>query len=274
MEQRIITLLTDFGEEDWFVGSMKGVIASLCPSSRTVDITHRISPGDISGGGLILRCAYHYFPPGTVHLAVVDPGVGGERSVLVAEGEGYIFVAPDNGLLSRVWVELEEKRAFRAERRELFLDPVSDTFHGRDIFAPLAARLAGGLDPSEVGPFCPDPVLVSTPGVRKTGETTWEVEIIGTDHFGNCLTSLKIDSPPFSLTNLEGLEIRPANDSYFLPLVGAYCEVKKGAPCLIRGSCGYLEFSLNGENASDFFGLRAGDRCPIRPVPAGEGDRS
>jgi len=265
MKSKIITLLTDFGEEDWFVGSMKGVIASICPGARTVDITHRISPGDIRRGALILRCAYRYFPRGTVHLAVVDPGVGSDRAVLVVRGGGYIFVAPDNGLLSYVLTDLKEKAIFHAIREDLFRDEISDTFHGRDIFAPLAARLAGGLPAEKVGPPNSQPVILSTPVVRPTTDGYQLVEIIGMDRFGNCVTALAQNLPDQSpgSDHPSALQLTINDHCLHIPLVNSYAAVENGKLLAVWGSCGFLELAVNGGNAAQQLGLQVGDMVKV-----------
>jgi S-adenosyl-L-methionine hydrolase (adenosine-forming) len=256
----IITILTDFGEDDWFVASMKGVIASLAPRARVIDITHRVPPGDIRRGALVLRCAYRCFPAGTVHLAVVDPGVGTERSVLAVRAGGQLFVAPDNGLLTWVLREGEMPAVFRAERRELFLPEISTTFHGRDVFAPLAARLAEGLPPEETGPFLADSVLLPPPVLRPLGENRWEAEIIGRDRFGNCLASLTREDAPGSagtlLLTVRGRTLR-------LPLADCYGSVRTGDLLAVWGSCGFLELAVNGGSAAGKLGLETGERIEV-----------
>ncbi len=263
-----ISLITDFGEEDWFVGSMKGVIASHNPRLRTVDITHRIAPGDIRRAALVLKCAYRFFPPGTVHLVVVDPGVGTDRAVLVVEGREHIFVAPDNGVLSYVLPELGEKKFYQAANPDLFREKISDTFHGRDIFAPLAAYLAEGFPPSETGPSLKEgeePITLPPPYLEALDRDRWLGEIIMEDRFGNLITSLPsnlldeafVPHPPDFvrlLVKTERLEI---------PFVSSYGSVKEGKPLIIRGSCGYLELAVNGGNAAEKLGLKVGDRIVI-----------
>ncbi|MDE3196760.1 MAG: SAM-dependent chlorinase/fluorinase, partial [Acidobacteriota bacterium] len=154
MNQPVITLLTDFGLSDHYVAAMKGVILSICPSARLVDITHEIRPYSILGGAFSLSQAWRYFPKGTVHLVVVDPGVGSSRLPLAAEADGHRFVAPDNGVLSMIG----DFQAFEIREARYFNRPVSQTFHGRDIFAPVAAHLAAGVGPSDFGPRVTDPI--------------------------------------------------------------------------------------------------------------------
>ena len=258
----LITILTDFGEDDWFVASMKGVIASLAPRARMIDITHRVPPGDIRRGGLALRCAYRCFPPGTVHLAVVDPGVGTERGVLAARAGGYVFVAPDNGLLSWILREEKDRTVFRAEKRELFLPEISTTFHGRDVFAPLAGRLAAGLPVEETGPLHPEPVIFPPPLLRSRGEGCWEAEIIGRDRFGNCLTSLTREETGGG--GAAELILTAGHRDLRLPFADCYGAVEDGGLLAVWGSCGFLELAVNGGSAARELGLADGERITLR----------
>jgi len=146
----MITLLTDFGTYDYFVPAVKGVILSINPYTQIIDLTHDIAPQDIASGAFTLGCCYGYFPDQTVHYAVVDPGVGSSRHPIIAATEKHFFVGPDNGIFSYVYAREDSVRVFRIEREEYFLQPVSSTFHGRDIFAPVAARLSLGIAPEEI----------------------------------------------------------------------------------------------------------------------------
>ncbi len=259
---RIITLLTDFGEEDWFVAAMKGVIVTLAPKVRIIDISHQVPPGDLRRGALVWRCVYRFFPPGTVHLGVVDPGVGTKRGVLAARAGGHLFVAPDNGLLSWVLWEEGKAAAYQVNREDLRLPEPSTTFHGRDIFAPLAARLATGLLPEETGPISTDPVILPPPLLRSLGELSWETEVIGQDRFGNCLTSLTRPAARTGKAAALFLEIRDAEIR--LPLEDCYGSVPNGRPLAVWGSCGFLELSVNGGSAARALNLKIGDKITVR----------
>ncbi len=261
----IITLLTDFGDTDWFVGSMKGVIAGICPRARTIDITHQVPPGDIRRGALALKCSFRYFPRGTVHLAVVDPGVGSSRAVLAARGGDHLFVAPDNGLLSYVLPALADPAVFSAVNAPFFRAEVSDTFHGRDIFAPLAAHLAGGLEIDRVGPRWPAPVMLPPPFLHREGENRWAAEIIGIDRFGNCITSLFQENAEVVTDSgkMTRIILAAGKKRYSLPLMTAYNSVPAGSRLAVWGSCGFLELAANGENAGRDLGLKTGDRVVI-----------
>jgi len=266
MAKKLITLLTDFGEKDWFVGSMKGVIASVCPSAKTIDITHLIPPGNIRRGAFALRCAYRYFPRGTVHLAVVDPGVGSDRGILVIRGDGCIFVAPDNGLLSYILADLEDKAVYHATRKDLFLDETSNTFHGRDIFAPLAAHLAGEISADQVGPVCTEPITFPLPICRSLDTYNWEVEIITVDNFGNCISSLPMDKMEDlpDKTRPTSIRITIHDKKIYLPLIESYSAVEEGIPLAIPGSCGFLELAVNGGDAARQLNLHSGDRIKMK----------
>lgn len=274
MSEKIITLLTDFGEDDWFVGSMKGVLAGVCPRARLIDITHLIPSGDIRKGAFILKCSYRYFPKGTVHLAVVDPGVGSDRGILVVRGAGYTFVAPDNGLLSYIIDDIKEKALYHADRKNLFLFKVSNTFHGRDVFAPLAARLANGFPIEEIGTICREPIILPRPVCRTIGNKIWEIEIITIDKFGNCIMSLPLEKLQETsvIGGLKEFEITLTNDKnkkkkiISAPLAGSYSSINEGSLLISRGSCGLLELAVNRGDAAAKLGLATGDKLILRQL--------
>lgn len=249
---RPITLTTDFGLTDWFVGTMKGVIASIAPEIRVIDITHGIEPGDIVGGAFALAAATKFFPEGTIHVAVVDPGVGSARLAVAAQCSGQIFVAPDNGLLSLVVPEgAGDVRIHRIENERLFLHPVSRTFHGRDVFAPVAAHLSRGLPLSEVGSPTSTIVRLALPGKRETTDG-FLGEVVYVDRFGNAITSISETSRACRVVELA--------DGTRMPVAGCYADVPVGAPVAIFGSSGRLEIAINGGDAARTLGLRRGTR--------------
>jgi len=149
---RVITLTSDFGLEDEYVGVMKGVIVSIAPAARIIDLSHGIKRQAVQEAAFVLAAAYRYFPKGTVHVAVVDPGVGSDRKIILLRADGHFFIAPDNGLLTFLLAGDRFEAVHEVANRDLFIKPVSNTFHGRDIMAPVAARLAAGLDMEAVGP--------------------------------------------------------------------------------------------------------------------------
>ncbi len=185
----IITLLTDFGLGDAYVGIMKGVILSLSPDARLVDLSHEVPPQEVLSGAMVLQSAWRYFPPGTIHLAVVDPGVGSSRRALAAAGREQFFVGPDNGLFSLVFAEQAPLMVVSLENPQYFLAKVSATFHGRDIFAPVAAHLSLGVPLTAFGPALSDPVGLDFPA-PEFGEEEVDGQIISCDHFGNLISNI------------------------------------------------------------------------------------
>ncbi|MDQ6758622.1 MAG: SAM-dependent chlorinase/fluorinase, partial [Acidobacteriota bacterium] len=172
MPDPVITLTTDFGTSDHFVGVMKGVILGIAPQARIVDITHDIAPFGVTEGAFAISQAYAYFPKNTIHVVVVDPGVGSARRPLLVETAGHFFVAPDNGVLSMIYSRADHKvRHITCER--YFRQPVSPTFHGRDIFSPVAAHLAAGTAPARFGKLVQDPVRLALDQPTQTGKRTW-----------------------------------------------------------------------------------------------------
>jgi S-adenosylmethionine hydrolase len=184
----VVTLLTDFGLVDPYVGAMHGVVLSAFAGARVVDLTHGVPPQDIAVAAFYLERAWRFFPRGTVHVAVVDPGVGSARRILVLEREGHAFLAPDNGLLSELCGSADAVRTLDVER--FSLPQRSRTFHGRDVFAPAAARLAAGLAPAELGPACSEPVLRPRDRARRLDARSIEAHVLFVDRFGNLVTDL------------------------------------------------------------------------------------
>lgn len=256
----IVTLLTDFGEKDWYVAAMKGVILSRCPGCQLVDITHDISLGDISAAAFVLLRAHAFFPPGTVHLAVVDPGVGGGRRAIAATAGGHWFVGPDNGLFSLVLNREPGAMAWAVERDDLFLHPVSRTFHGRDIFAPVAAYLAAGGDGRSLGSEVGDWVSL------ETANPVWEGQevrgrVVYVDRFGNGITNIGGDELE-RLSQGGDIEIW-VGDLKIGGLRHTYSQLGEGEPLAVMGSSGFLEISVNLGSARDRLGLVAGV-TPVR----------
>ncbi len=249
----LVALTTDFGLEDPFVGVMKGVILGICPGARIVDLTHGIPPQDVLAGCLALGEAAPYFPPGTVHVAVVDPGVGSARAALAVRTPRFLFVAPDNGILSFLSPD-EVLEVRRLENPDLWLHPVSRTFHGRDVFAPVAAHLARGVPLAEVGPehaelrrlHLPEPV--PEPGAVRG-------EVLGFDRFGNAVTNIRARDLP-----RPGRAVEVAGRT--VPLLGTYAEAPPGRPLALWGSWGRLEVSVRDGSARQVLGLGKGD--PVR----------
>jgi S-adenosylmethionine hydrolase len=253
---RVIAITTDFGLEDPYVGVMKGVILGISPDVRLVDVTHGVMPQDVLAGCLMLEAARPYFPPATIHLAVVDPGVGTRRAGLVVEAPGVTFVAPDNGLLSFLRDD-EIRRIRRIENRDLMLQPVSRTFHGRDVFAPVAAHLAAGVSADVVGPEASGLCRIPIPGAVSTGGET-SGELLTFDRFGNGVTSIRA-------TDLPGGARRARIKGFAVPLVSTYGDAASGSPLCLVGSSGRLEISVRDGSARADLDLRRGDALVVGP---------
>jgi len=257
----IITLLTDFGLEDEYVGVMKGVILSINPAVRIVDITHNIARHNLERASLVLDASFRYFPKGSIHVVVVDPGVGGARQIVCLEQEGHLFLAPDNGILTMVIDEEKVERICAVTNDESFLKPVSDTFHGRDIFAPVAAHLSKGLSAMRLGKEIALTDLIrferAEPSVTDSGELFGRV--LAVDHFGNVITNIdRVRFEAFKgdaraeemVIGLEGITIQG--------VVRSYDRVKRGSPAAIFGSRDLLEVSVNQGDAFSQFKIRIG----------------
>ena len=246
----IITLTTDFGVRDWFAGSVKGAILSIHPEAVIVDITHEIPPGDIRAGAFALMAGCRCFPRGTVHVAVVDPGVGSARAAIAVRTADYFFVGPDNGLLSWALAKEQVLEIRLAENETYFRRPVSGSFHGRDIFAPVAAHLTQGVPIELLGGRLKDYVRPDWPKLQVAGGLL-RGEIVYIDRFGNAITN--IESPAQTATKVR------VPGKLDCAIKTFYQEVPHGQPLAILGSIGYLELSVNGVNAAHTFGLRIGD---------------
>ena len=261
---RVITLTTDFGTSDWFVGTMKGVIAGIAPKARVIDLTHELPPGDIRGGAFALAASCRYFPKGTVHVVVVDPGVGSRRKAIAVQTAKGVFVGPDNGVLS--WALAKEKvRAIHAlENEAYFLQPVSRTFHGRDVFAPVAAHLSRGVPIRKFGPALEDFVRLAwpEPRVRRGG---FEGEVVYIDRFGNAITNLESSL----LGGPQGASCEVyAKRRRVCPLKAFYQATPPNTPVALVGSSGFLEIAVNGGSAAKVLGMRIGTRVVLRPDSA------
>ena len=259
MRSGIITLLTDFGVRDYFVGVMKGVILSRFSEANLVDITHDILPHDIHGAAFTLRAAYRYFPAGTVHLVVVDPGVGSDRRAVIVESREHLFVGPDNGLFSLVLSEDQDASVRQVTNSTYFLPNVSATFHGRDIFSPVAAALARGLAPAVLGPALQDPVRIELSRNDVTAEGLLRGSVIHIDHFGNCVTSFRSDEMKIDFA-AHAFCFR-VKDVVIRKLCRYYQEANAntGQPFMIAGSAGYLEISIARSSAARELNITVGE---------------
>jgi S-adenosylmethionine hydrolase len=250
----IITLTTDFGLSDHFVGVMKGVILGIQPAARIVDISHGVRPFDIADGAFTIVQAYPYFPKKTIHVIVVDPGVGSARRPLLAEMAGQYFIAPDNGVLSMVFAREKAKvRHITAEK--YFLHPVSRTFHGRDVFSPVAAHMAAGIKPAQFGKPIDDYLRASFDKPAQTGQRSWTGLILKSDHFGNLATNFHIDQFPALRTHAFSLNV---GSQSIKRLALTFSECAPGELFVIVGSSGYIEIAASEASAAQALGCGAG----------------
>lgn len=228
-DTNLIALLTDFGLKDAYVGVMKGVIARINPEATVIDITHEIRPQDVLGAALVLASAYPYFPKWSVFCSVVDPGVGGKRRIIALQTKNHRFIAPDNGLLAFVCKREEVLKSVSVEEKRYFLEEVSSTFHGRDIFAPVAAYLAKGLELEKFGPEAQRMTKLPWPEPQAQADTLIG-KIVYIDHFGNAISN--VDSKLLKSTFGNDLsKIRVENKSGLIQGVGTYyAQAKRGQP--------------------------------------------
>lgn len=254
----IITLTTDFGKNENYIAVMKGVILSINPKAQIIDITHSISPYNIKEGAFILSCVYGYFPKGTVHVVVVDPGVGSSRKALAIQTSNYYFLAPDNGVLSYAIEKEKIQKIISLENKKYFLKKISSTFHGRDIFAPVAAHIALGVNIAKMGKAISEIKKIPFPLVRinKTKkEIIMEGEIVFTDSFGNMISNISKDIFVKSF-NCKQVKVF-AGKNLIGDIKKSYSDVPKGRALAIWGSYEYLEISIREGSAFRKFGCKS-----------------
>ena len=254
----IITLLTDFGTHDYFVGAMKGVILSMNPQVKIVDITHDVPPQDIEGAAFNLLSCYKDFPAGTIHVAVVDPGVGSSRRALVVQCAGQLFVGPDNGLFS--WIcEREGQYQARQVTNDTFLrEHISATFHGRDVFAPIAAHLSRGVSADETGPRVLDLISLAALVPKITPQSV-EGRIVHIDRFGNCITNLTAEHFGNRLGAGASLSINHQKVIGFREFFSQTKAHSDDKLFMILGSAGFIEIAAQNASAAAILKARRGD---------------
>jgi S-adenosylmethionine hydrolase len=264
MDVPLITLTTDFGAKDPFVGIMKGVILGIEPRVRMVDLTHEIAPQNVSEAALAVGTAYRYFPPWTIHLAVVDPGVGSARRPLLVVTDQHYFLAPDNGLLSLVFEREESVHVRHVTAEHYFLQPMSATFHARDLFAPVAGWLARGIDISVFGEEVEDYVRLDLPHPRRVGKEILEGQVLSIDRFGNATTNITWgDLEPFLAGRAEKDCLVVLKGEQIAGLSRFYAEREEGGLGAVLGSAGYLEIFAYRGNAAERWGIRPGDEVAV-----------
>jgi S-adenosyl-L-methionine hydrolase (adenosine-forming) len=249
-----ITLTTDFGTSDHFVGTMKGVILGISPRARIVDITHEIAAHDVNEAAFVIAQAWRYFPKGSIHVVVVDPGVGSARRPILCEAEGQFFIAPDNGVLSMIYDSSRHKVRVLSNVK-VFLKNVSKTFHGRDVFAPAAAHLSKGLAPEKFGKPIHDFLRNFLMKPTRLSRHDWAGVVLKIDRFGNMITNFHIDEFPDLAEH--SMELR-AGVERITRMAKMYAETAVGELFAIVGSSGYVEVVVNQGSAAKRLGVGAG----------------
>ena len=263
MPRPIVALLTDFGTKDHYAGTLKGVVLSVCPDATLVDIGHDIPAHDVIAGALELAACYRYFPNGTIFLVVVDPGVGSSRRGIAVDVGDYRFVAPDNGVLSAVFLESPPKRVVELTERKYSRPTVSRTFEGRDRFAPAAGFLAKGIPLASLGKTIKDFHTIDLPRPSVSG-TELSGEVVRVDRFGNLITN--IDRRSFEQL-AEGRAIAVVVGGREVPrIVATYADAPPGELCALFGSTDHLEVAINGGDAARTLGLDRGAAAKVRLV--------
>ncbi|MGB0582713.1 MAG: SAM hydrolase/SAM-dependent halogenase family protein [Limisphaerales bacterium] len=253
---KCVSLTTDFGHVDWFAGVMRGVILERAPDAQVVDLNHGIPSGDIRAGAFSLLSGYRYFPKQTVHVAVVDPGVGSNRVAIAVDTRDYFFVGPNNGVLSWALKQEEIRAVHRLENEDYFRQPVSQTFHGRDVFAPVAADLASGVNISHLGPEITDWEKMLWPDViDDSPEVVGQVVYI--DRFGNCITNIP------EAAARAGSRIRIPGELE-IELMDCYADADTHQALAVGGSSGFVELAINGGSAQEQLDLKTGTQVVLR----------
>lgn len=259
----IITFTSDFGSREHYVGAVKGVLLGACPNATIVDISHDVGSHDLVEAAFVLAAAYPFFPTRTVHLVVVDPGVGSTRRPIIACTESAYFVAPDNGVLSLVYANEPALRVIAIEADHYFRKPVSATFHGRDVFAPVAGRLAAGTDFENFGPPITDFVRFALPAVRKLAENKLEGIVLHIDKFGNAITNIS----PTEVKRLTGREEPPSvvriNGREVTAHRHYYTESNADEFFSLLGSTGYYEIAASKKPAARLLEIKRGNKLEV-----------
>lgn len=258
----LITLLTDFGTRDQYVAAVKGVILQVAPTAVVVDVTHDIPPRDILRAALVLRQIWPWYPRGTVHLAVVDPGVGSRRRVIAGRYNGQFVVAPDNGLVSMVHHELRVEAVHSVENRRYMLPNISATFHGRDIMAPVAAHLATGLPIQKLGPVTDHLEILQFATPERLSDYTIVGRVLYVDRFGNLVTNIARGHLLSTYQHRTGVEVH-LEGVRIGPVLASYHEVDPGQPLALIGGDDYLEIAVNCGDAAETLSASRGSKVEV-----------
>lgn len=257
MANAIITLTTDYGTNDHLVGTLKGVILKINPDVTLVDITHQVTAYDLLDGALAIGAAYSYFPPKTIHVVVVDPGVGTDRRPLLVSAGNQYFVAPDNGVLSMIYEQEKQDLVVRhANAEHYYLQPVSKTFHGRDVFAPVAAWLSKGWQTASMGDEIEDYKRFALPR-PKAADGVVKGVVMRVDSFGNLITNFRVEDLPEAAANGGALKLQVGTQAV-TRMVETFAQGDAGQPVAYLGSSGYLEIAVNKSSAARALGLGRG----------------
>jgi len=261
--KRVITLLTDFGIKDPYVAQMKGVILSINAEAQIVDISHEVGRHNIYEAAFILLSTYSKFPRGSIHVVVVDPGVGTRRRAIVVETKRYLFVGPDNGVLSLAVEDDGVSKVYEIKNSLFLRSHISRTFHGRDIFAPVAAYLSLGISPKYVGPEISfrDMIKIARSKVGIINDRTFRARVVYIDNFGNVITNIKASMIPREIHNVT---IKFRDKELAIPFKRAYDEVPRGEILSLINSFDYLEVAVNQGNAAKRLGLSIGDPIIVK----------
>jgi S-adenosylmethionine hydrolase len=271
----VISLLTDFGTDDEYVGLVKAVIYGIAPGADVVDLCHRIEPQDVAGAAFLISSAWRYFPENSVHLVIIDPGVGTDRAIIAVKSAGHIFLAPDNGVLTRIFDRDPAVRIVRVENRAFFRAQVSRTFHGRDIFAPVGAHLLRGISMDQLGPAAPAGSLRRIEAAARRSDERGEIvgAVVWVDRFGNLITDIEVNEANRIRGEEEGLPLQVHIAGRILTgLCRSYGDVEPGEALVVVGSRGTLEIAVNCGSASAKLGCGRGDPVRIRYGKAGRWD--
>jgi len=259
----VITLLTDFGTRDHYVAAMKGVILQITPDARLVDVSHEVDPQDVVRAAYLLRQVWDWYPPGTVHLVVVDPGVGSRRRIIAGRYAGRYVVAPDNGLISMVHHELPLEAVHVVENRKYMLPAISATFHGRDIMAPVAAHLAAGLALRNLGPPTDHVDVLQLAAPQRTADHGISGQVLCADRFGNLITNITRHDLLPTHQHRRNVKVY-LGDVCIGPIHTSYHEVATGQPLALIGSSDHLEISVNCGSAEKNFAPPRGAKVEVR----------
>jgi S-adenosylmethionine hydrolase len=268
LENPIITLTTDFGLKDPFVGLLKGIILGINPNAMIVDITHNIQRHNIFEASQTLLMSYKFFPTSTIHVVVVDPGVGSHRRPVLVITEDYYFIGPDNGVFATIYEDCQSNflKVYHITSDHYFLPTIGSTFHGRDIFAPVAAWLAKGVNSHKFGEPIDDYVKISLPKPEQLSERCISGEIISIDTFGNAITNIsnKVLSKLGPLDSKDNFRLTFLNEQ--MPLVNFYAENENNHPAGIINSFGHLEIFVYKNSAAEMFNIKIGDKVNIELI--------